>query len=268
MNAVLFHIYGDFAINSYGLMIAIGLIIGLYFLHKKIVVNKLLSENQFNTLFQISFFSGLAGGRIWYLLTNWHEIDYFLEIFQIWKGGLSIQGCIIAILIVAPWYLYTQQAPIFPVLDQVAIYTPLTQSIARLGCLFAGCCHGIATSVPWAIIYTDPESLAPLHIALHPTQLYSSILLFISFLLLRWISSRYTTQPGIILSLYIMLVSSERFIVDFWRNDQDFYFNYGFLQYFSIQQLLAILMFVGAIFMIVIIKNVKKIHEFIYLYQK
>ncbi len=93
---------------------------------------------------------------------------------------------------------------LFESLDIVAIYAPLLQSIARIGCLFAGCCHGIATTVPWAISYNDPTSFAPLGIPLHPTQIYSSLLLFGIFLILRFVATK--PQPaGKILTLYLYL---------------------------------------------------------------
>lgn len=258
MKPILFHLYGPFAIHSYGLMIAIGLIITLFFLHKDKKLQSILSEEQFTNLFQVSFLAGITGGRLWYLTTNWSSIDHWYEIFEIWNGGLSILGCILAILLFAPLYLHANNVPILPTLDRIAIYTPLLQSISRFGCFFAGCCHGIPSHVAWSTTYTDPNSLAPLHIPFHPTQLYSVILLFISFLLLQFLARKKAFIPGILTCLYILCVSFERFIVDFWRGDREFLYNKGFFKNFSIQQLLAILMFIGAIFIIVALKKHKK----------
>lgn len=261
MKPVLLHLYGPFAIQSYGLMIVIGLIITLYLLTQDKPLQKLISYDQFATLFQISFIAGLAGGRIWYLIPNWHTMNHWYEPFEIWNGGLSILGAIIGVLATIPWYLHKNKIPSLLLLDRLAIYALLLQSISRLGCFFAGCCHGIATNVPWAIIYHDPDSLAPLYQNLHPTQLYSAGLLFVSFLFLQWLAKKHTLKPGILLYLYIICISFERFIVDFWRGDQELLSHQGALSLFSIQQLLAILLFVGAMYMIVQITKHKKFYE-------
>ena len=50
--------------------------------------------------------------------------------------------------------------------------------VGRFGCLFAGCCYGKPTTVPWGITFTDPFAAAnvgtPLGVPLHPTQLYEA----------------------------------------------------------------------------------------------
>ena len=43
--------------------------------------------------------------------------------------------------------------------------------------LAAGCCYGSPTDEPWGVVFMNPESLAPLGIALHPAQLYEFLFL-------------------------------------------------------------------------------------------
>jgi phosphatidylglycerol:prolipoprotein diacylglycerol transferase len=52
------------------------------------------------------------------------------------------------------------------VMDFVAPYLMLSRAIGRLGCLLAGCCHGIASELPWAQYFGDG-------ILRHPTQAYA-----------------------------------------------------------------------------------------------
>ncbi|MGB9628203.1 MAG: prolipoprotein diacylglyceryl transferase family protein, partial [Thermodesulfobacteriota bacterium] len=57
----------------------------------------------------------------------------------------------------------------------------------RLGCFSAGCCYGRKTSLPWAVVFKDPNSLAPLNVSLHPVQLYEAGMgLGLFFLLIWW----------------------------------------------------------------------------------
>lgn len=262
MPPILLHIYGPLAIHSFGAMIVLGLIITLYLLHRDKPLQKLISDQQLGTIFQISFISGIAGGRIWFLITNPSIIQHWTDYFTVWAGGLSIQGAIIGIVGTLLTYFYCMKLPGLKILDRIALYTPLLQSISRFGCLFAGCCFGKPTDVPWGIIYDNVDSLAPLHVIMHPTQMYSSALLFCSFIVLLCFDRYYhKKRPGQILALYIMLCSLERFSVDFLRGDQEFFSEPGLFGNLSMQQALALCLFSGALSVMIFISMYKKSDE-------
>jgi phosphatidylglycerol:prolipoprotein diacylglycerol transferase len=142
---------------------------------------------------------------------------------RVWDGGFSILGSIMGILFCMPIYLKIKKIPVLPYFDLIALFAPLLQAISRLGCLCAGCCHGIPCTKTWCITYTDSLSLAPLGISLHPTQLYSSLALFSIFLLLYFYVQKHVQRTGLVLCWYLILVGAERFIVDFWRADREFF---------------------------------------------
>jgi len=261
MSPVLLHIYGPFAIQSFGLMIAIGLIIVLYLLDKDAPLQQLVSENQLHKIIQISLIAGIAGGRIWFLITNPIEMNHWFDYFTVWSGGLSILGAIIGIITTLSLYLSFNRIPILPLLDRLTLYAPLLQSISRFGCFFAGCCHGIPTTLPWGIMYTHPDSLAPINIIIHPTQIYSSIGLLIIFVILHYFDSFKNNKSGQISTLYIMLTSMERFISEFWRGDTEFLSTQKDLQFLSVQQMLAVTLFIGALFTFIFITINKKTDE-------
>lgn len=247
MPPVLLHIYGPIAIHSFGLMIVIGFLITLHFLQKDTSLQKLISQDQLFTLIQICFITGILGGRLWFLCINYSMFPSWVEMLQIWSGGLSVLGAILGAWAGLSAYLMYASLPILPVLDRLALYTPLLQSISRIGCFFAGCCYGKACNLSWAVIYTNPESLAPLHIFIHPTQLYSSIVLASIFLFLysfdRYCKGR---KNGQILFLYLLLTSCERFFIDFIRADQDGMITTRFFGQISAQQNLSLwLGFIG-----------------------
>ncbi len=214
------HIYGPFSINSYGLMIAIGLLLFLWLVTRDPRREKLLSTDQLSDTIMVGVVSGLLGGRLLYFLSEQHQIKTIFGFFALWQGGLSILGCIIAILICVPLYLRSQNIAVLPVFDLAAVYAPLLQSISRIGCFLAGCCYGIHTNLPWAITYTHPKSLAPICMPLHPTQLYAAITLFGIFLFMKFDAQKRYTNPGQLISLYLILTSIGRFFIDFWRADR------------------------------------------------
>lgn len=245
MYPTIFHIYGPFSINSYGCMIAIGLIIFLWLLLKDPRRATFMSIEQCLNAITIGIISGIVGGRALYIFSEWNRLEHWSEIFELWHGGLSILGCIISILIIGSLYLKMIKVPILPFLDLIALYTPLLQGISRIGCFLAGCCYGKVTSLPWAITYNHPEIVAPLHIPLHPTQLYSAAVLISIFLLLYFVIQHKVTQPGHILTAYLMLMSIERWAVDVLRADQQFFMNTT-LSFFSLHQWIALIIFVIA----------------------
>ncbi len=262
MPPILLHLYGPFSIHSFGVMIALGVIIMLYLLHHDNKLLKLVSQEQLTTIFQIGFVAGITGGRLWFLMTSWSTLDHWTDAFLIWSGGLSILGAIIGCISALTIYFYTHNLHGLKILDRIALYAPLLQSISRLGCFFAGCCFGQATNVPWSIIYTNPDSLAPLCINLHPTQIYSSVLLAGSFLLLIIFDTTYSDEkPGQILYLYIILSSLERFLVDFFRGDREFFTEPAIFKILSIQQALALCMITWALVMMIFISIYKKTDE-------
>ncbi|MBU1008004.1 prolipoprotein diacylglyceryl transferase [Candidatus Dependentiae bacterium] len=101
------------------------------------------------------------------------------------------------------------------------MYVPLLQSVARVGCFLAGCCYGAPTKQWWGVTFSSLHSLAPLHVPLHPTQLYSSLASLSIFFILYFVSKRIYRIPGTLVLLYLILESCSRFTVDLWRGDGD-----------------------------------------------
>ena len=250
MHAKLLHIYGPLNINSFGLFIIIGIILfSVLILHDE-KFKKILSKDSYFNLLSLSIGIAILGGRLLYVITNW-PLDSWSEIFAVWNGGFSLLGGIIALLIFIPYYVKKQKISALALLDRIALYAPLLQAVSRLGCFFAGCCFGLPTNVPWAIINEYCG------FAVHPTQLYSATLLLIIFLVSYFLLDRLCKKPGQLLCLYIVLVSIERFVIDFWRGDRTFFANAPF-QIFSILQLLALLLGISSLILLIIITFYKK----------
>jgi phosphatidylglycerol:prolipoprotein diacylglycerol transferase len=219
MSPQLLHLAGPLYVNVYGLFIALGTGIGIYLALQDKQLFKAIDQESFFSFIVYTIIAAIAGGRLLFALENWHDLSSVGFIFQFWQPGYSILGAITLATLCGFWYLKKQSIAPAVVLDRVALYIPLIQSIARIGCYFAGCCYGIATTVPWAVVYTHPKNLAPLYSAVHPTQLYSSLLLFCLFISLYYFQKLFS-KKGQLLSLYLIGAGFERFIVDFLRADR------------------------------------------------
>ncbi len=217
------HIYGPIWIQSYGFMIAVGLLIFMYLTLNDPRRKQLASTEVYINGCFFGLLCGVLGARILYALSypaefagRWHEF------FMPWVGGLTVIGAIAGVGIGSLWYFKRYHIPALPMFDLVTLYGPLLQGISRLGCLAAGCCYGApAGDLLWAITFTHPDAHAPLFVALHPTQLYAGIASFIIFLVLLSLQKYLLKRPGLTFCCYLALENSARFMVDFWRGDRD-----------------------------------------------
>ena len=104
--------------------------------------------------------------------------------------------------------------------DVFAPAIALGHGIGRLGCFSAGCCWGVQCDLPWAVTFTNPVAHdlvgVPLNVPLHPTQLYEAFAEFAIFGILYW-RIRKPHADGAIIGVYLMLYSTARFIVEFFR---------------------------------------------------
>lgn len=240
MSPYLFHIYGNIAINIYGLCIAAGLTLGIFLLKKDKKIHSLINFDTLLSVISLAICAGVFGGRFLWMIETWGTYS-ILEILSFWNPGYSILGAFIGALLML--WITLKQHTLSPlsVLDRCAVYAPFAQAIGRIGCFFTGCCYGLETQVAWAITYTDPSCLAPLHVSLHPTQLYSVALGLIVGIILYCTQNSFN-KTGQLTGLYIIGAGFERFLVDFLRSNRTLISDSNFSRS---QALAALLMGVG-----------------------
>lgn len=217
MHPILFHI-GSIPVRGYGLMAAIGFLAGIWIASREAVR---LGENK-ERIMDMAFYMVLAaivGSRVLHVMVEW---EYFLqhpgEIIKIWEGGLVFYGGLIGAVMVGSFYIWKHSMPFWKIADIFAVGIPLGHAFGRLGCFLAGCCYGYATDLPWAVEFTDPHSLAPLHEHLHPTQLYSSLNNFTIFAII-FLMRKGKKFDGQLALTYVFLYSVTRGLIEFFRGD-------------------------------------------------
>jgi len=128
-------------------------------------------------------------------------------------------GGLIAALGAAVWYMWRHKLPILLTADQFAPGVALGHGIGRLGCFAAGCCWGRPARVPWAVTFSNPDSvIAPdrLGVPLHPTQLYEAVAEWIICgILILFLLRRH--RDGQVLGLYLLLYGVARLVIEFFR---------------------------------------------------
>jgi len=217
MYPILFR-YGFLTIHTYGLFIAMAFYVCIS-LSAHTAQKNGIDPSIIMDLGLYIIISAIVGSRLFFVIGNYEKyINSPLDAFKVWEGGLVFYGGLILVIPVVILYLKKHSVPILKCMDVFAPYVSLGHSIGRIGCFFAGCCYGSPTNLPWAVVYKDQNSLAPLNVSFHPTQIYSSILNFSLFLILRWMYKKIKFD-GQIFSLYLILYPINRFIVEIFRSD-------------------------------------------------
>ncbi len=213
---------GSFFLPTYGTLVALGFLVGLFVTLRLAKRAGLESEPVMN-LAIYSALAGLLGGKLAMLLFDYriylaHPGEIFtretLQAAGVYQGGL-----VLAIL-TAALYIRKQKLPWLTTFDVFAPGIAAGHAIGRLGCFAAGCCWGTETHLPWAVTFTNPQAQdltgVPLGKPLHPTQLYESLAEAIIFIVLLWRIRRGHSE-GAIIGLYLILYSVSRFIIEFFR---------------------------------------------------
>jgi phosphatidylglycerol:prolipoprotein diacylglycerol transferase len=209
---------GPITIYSYGFFVASAVLLALWIAHIEAKHRGLQSYLVPDLGFYL-ILGAIVGARLLYVLLNIQEfLAHPLAIIQFWKGGLVFFGGAVVSIVIGWIYLRWREQPFWVWTDAFAPGIAAGQALGRVGCLMAGCCYGKPTEVPWAITFTNPDSLAPLFIPLHPTQMYHSLAGLITFIVLC-IFKRRLTKPGQLFSLFLMCYGIFRLTIEFFRGD-------------------------------------------------
>ena len=102
-------------------------------------------------------------------------------------------------------------------LDLIALSIPIPWIFAKLGCLFNGCCHGKACSMPWAITFPEGARGAPAGVPLHPTQIYEILVILCVIVVFTILKRRWGS--GTMLLWFLILYGLGRAATEIWRGD-------------------------------------------------
>ncbi|UCC80939.1 MAG: prolipoprotein diacylglyceryl transferase [Candidatus Zixiibacteriota bacterium] len=255
-------------IRSYGVMLALGFLIGILWARKRAVKASIPSEHVIDLSF-IVLIASVIGSRFFYVVYHLDEFSNNLlnmvNPFQagtVGIAGLSMMGGIILALASAVIFLIVKKINPWPLFDAMMPMFALGLGITRVGCFLNGCCYGLPAHDHFGLVF-PMESPAGFHypgIPIIPTQLYSSIAGFI-ILAVVLISERYKRFDGHSFWLTIGLYSIWRFIIDFFR-----YYEGSMIfatigdQAFSKNQFLTVLLFLLSViaYIIMYLRNKKK----------
>jgi phosphatidylglycerol:prolipoprotein diacylglycerol transferase len=114
--------------------------------------------------------------------------------------------------------------------DSFAVPLALAMAVGRWGCFCNGCCYGVPTELPWAVVFPQPDGRL---VSCHPTQIYESLFHFTMAGVLIWITLR-GWLPRQRLKLYLIAYGVYRFLTEYIRPEPPQALSLTFYQWASL----------------------------------
>ncbi len=235
----IFKIFGR-GIYMYGVMIAVGILacfVLLYLVGKKIgCTQKLLDFSFYNGIGAIAV--GFFFAALWQAIYNY--IQDPSDGFDLFGGGITVIGGVIggAAFFLAIYFAFYRPHTKERILNVCPVAAPcilIAHAFGRIGCFFAGCCHGKVTDSFLGMQFPD------LPYKVFPTQLYEAIFLFILCAVLTFVLLRFKYR--LTFPVYMFSYALFRFLIEFLRGDD----RGSFIPGISPSQFWCILIILGSI---------------------
>ena len=201
-------------IRWYSLAYLFGIIFG-WVLAKKLFIQNIEVKNKFDDYLTYLIIGIILGGRLGYIFI--YNLSFYinnpLDIFKIWQGGMSFHGGLIGVVFATVIFAKKNNQNSFLYMDIVALVSPIGLFFGRIANFINSELYGTITNLPWAVTFVNVDNIPR-----HPSQLYEALLegLFL-FLLLIYFRKKFSNKPGIISALFLILYSTFRFFVEFYR---------------------------------------------------
>jgi len=254
---------GNFPINTYGVLLAAGMLLAL-FVTARLAARDGLPRERIYDLGLWTLIGGLIGSKILMVLTEENVQIFSLDFLR--SGGVYYGGFLggfFALVILVRWY----KLPFWKIADAFAPGVALGQALGRQGCFAAGCCWGKPTDSFLGVHFTEHAhefTGVPIYkdgadLYLHPTQLYESITMLLVFGILVLIH-RKKRFDGQVLIAYGIIYGIVRFTIEFFRDDpRGNLFGLTTLTGLSTSQIISLVVAAGAVvFMIVRLRSADK----------
>ena len=223
---------GGFSLRYYSAFFAIGFVLA-YFVIKHYYKQENIPQKELDRLTVFVVLGGILGARIGhcvfyepsYFLTREHWMEMILPFsfspfrFTGYQGLASHGGAIGVLLAVFIFKFKSQQAGFLAILDKIVIPTGFVGALIRFGNLMNSEIYGYPTDLPWGFLFVRNGDTLPCH----PTQIYEALCYIVVsvVLVLLYSKPRYARMHGLMLGVFLIMVFSARFFVEFLKQNQE-----------------------------------------------
>ena len=157
----------------------------------------------------------ILGGRLGEVV--FYQLPYFLshplEIFAIWKGGMSFHGGLIGVMIAMVLWANKAKRNLADVYDFIAPLVPLGYAAGRIGNFINHELPGRLASpdLPWAMMWPG------LDYPVHPSPIYQALVDGLLLFIILWIYARKARPPLAVGAMFVFLYGCARFFTEYFR---------------------------------------------------
>ncbi len=151
----------ELSINTWGVLVTVAFAAAAWVVHHR-TRRVGIDPDKMVWLYLIAIVGGLAGARLLHF-TMATPREFFADpmiYFRVWQGGFALYGGLILAGIGGVAYALARGINAWKMTDAVFPAVLLGVSIGRMGCFFAGCCHGSIVELPADAIALFPESFS------------------------------------------------------------------------------------------------------------
>jgi len=157
----------------------------------------------------------ILGGRLGEVLfyQPLYYLAHPLEIFMIWRGGMSFHGGFLGVLIAMALWARKRRRNILDVYDFIAPLVPLGYAAGRMGNFINAELPGRLAdpSLPWAMIW--PGVAGPRH----PSPLYQALIDGVLVFIILWLFARKARPRLAVGAMFTLLYGCARFFTEWFR---------------------------------------------------
>ena len=245
---------GALQIRWYGLLWAVGFLIG-YYIMQRIYRKEKMTEDSLYSLLMYMLISTIIGARLGHCLFYQPEeyLAHPLDILKVWEGGLASHGGAIGILIGLWLYVRSynkskkkkdekQRINYIWILDRIVVAVCLVGALIRVGNVMNHEIYGTPTSLPWGFVFLrgaeqfcgtfdnytacnawDAPCPPSEWLPCHPTGLYEAFFCLVAMGILLWMYYKRdlgNRQPGLMFGTFLVIIFGSRILIEFLKNVQ------------------------------------------------
>ena len=234
VDPVIVMITDSFPLKYYGALFAIGLLLG-YYIVRSIYKKEHLSLDNLDSLLVYVIVGTTLGARLGHCF--FYEPSYFLQhpieillpiqkVAGVYKfvgyQGLASHGGSIGVLIAMILYCRKYNVKFLWILDKMAIGVPVTGAFIRFGNFMNSEIYGKPTNGNWGVVFQRDDMIPR-----HPTQLYEAFAYLLIFVIVLYLykTEKFKKADGFIFGCFLTLMFVARFIIEFFKENQEAFEN-------------------------------------------
>ena len=226
-SSVAFHIGGK-AIYWYGILIALGVVLALWFCMRQRTKYGISEDNLLDgVLWGVPL--SVVGARIYYVifyLSEFRNTDGSLDwgrVIAVWDGGLAIYGGVIVAIATCYVLSRVRHFKLGALTDLIVMGLLIGQAIGRWGNFMNREAFGSETTLPWRMELLTRAGEA---VDVHPTFLYESLWNVVGLLLIVFVVSKARRFDGENTWFYFLWYGLGRFWIEGLRTDSLYLFDW------------------------------------------